>query len=102
MDFTLAHDFGLNLFDVVEGFVHDGRSRSPIGLERNDRPRRRSRGVLVGAHDVEECTSNGRLVSGELESPSPAVGPVDTDNDPELIWAVCAGVAARESGHNVQ
>ncbi len=45
---------------------------------------------------MEECTSELGLVSCELESPSAAVGPIDTDDDPELIWAV------RRRSHRVQ
>jgi hypothetical protein len=81
-DLSLAHDRRLNLLDVGEGVVHDRRGRSPIESERRNRPRRRLRRVLIGAHDKAECTSKCRLVSCELESPVPQSGP----STPTTTW----------------
>jgi hypothetical protein len=60
---------------VGEGVVHDGHGRNLIKLRRNNRPRRRRRGVLVGANDIEECTSKCRLVSCEIENRVPQSEP---------------------------
>jgi hypothetical protein len=63
------------------------------------RPSHLTGGVLVGAHDVKECTSKRGLVSCELKSPSARIGAIDSDNDPQLRRVVRDGCAAHGSGH---
>ena len=97
-DITLAHDLRLDLLDVGQGLVHDGRSALLVWLQRDYRPGRDVRGHLVGAHNVENGASKRRLLSGKIERAPAAFGTVDPHNDPKLSVTLSV-ISAHWCGH---
>jgi len=83
-NFTFAHNLGLDLLDLCQGFVHDRPGSHLVWARGHNGPGHHVRDLLVGAHDLEQRTAQRRFVSCKRKSSRATFRAVDAHHDPEF------------------